>query len=211
MNKDFINRYDLIRPTSRDKVSENCMLTTIEYLILDWDMPLEAALESYINECKVGPGLYNQYPFPVEGKDKYMSPDQLIAIVSFLYLTGKHDEIKLIWTWLWKHGFSYNNITGKYDLRRTMQPKCLLFIGLCAGSNIAKCFTWVLWCSIWLACGAPPDDTSGKLKSWVIVKTLDLDWIVWMTKRVGGWRSVFVGYYQEELHPIRELLSRIVI
>lgn len=203
----WINKYGLLNPKTEDVVSENCPLTSQQYNLLGGDLGVE--LDRYIENCYTGTvGLYNQMPEFHGNKDDYMSPDQLIAFVSRLYVVGRIDEIWTIWNYLLWHLGSYDNLTGRINFERLMQLKAFVFVGLCCNSWLAWLLKFPLLISMVLSCRKPGEITSGKLKSWVIMKTLNMTWSFKIcSKLVGNWRDAFFTFYYQDNHPIRVIFK----
>jgi len=179
MNNEYLSEdYGLINSHKNIPHSEeNSPLWTVQYILRQPTLPHLTinSLENFVFHCeRRKPGLYDQRPFKsVNPKDDYMSPDQLIAFVAFFYITGDKEEIDKIWKYLKSHFFTYDNLTGKTNFKRTMQPLAIAFVGACVGSWFWK---KVLKIACKVAFKAPLKKTSGKLKAWVCLKTLDMQY-----------------------------------
>ena len=94
----FINKFGLLNAKSEDIVSENTILYTVEYILLNKlnkNHPMFIHLVKYIESCKISPGLFNQNPEIFNNHDDYTSHDNLTAIVAFShkYNLNYHKEI----------------------------------------------------------------------------------------------------------------------
>jgi len=212
INSNYLNKYNLLNAKLEDEVAENSPLWSIEYLLLKWDDKLFHDMLFYTKLCKTDKkGLYNQFPFEVDSKDKYTSPDQLIAFLSALKLNNEEEEIKKIWKYLWTHLFTYDNISKRINFNRTMQPSAIFFCGYLAGIKI---FGPLLSLSCMVSCIFKRKETSGKLKAWVLFKVAKLNLtekicnkLISTNKHFKTWKNVFFTYFQEESHPIRDLFK----
>ena len=140
-NEWFDPRYDLLNSApGREYQDENSPLYSIEYLLLKHreveDAKLFSALGQFWLDCEIygEDGLYNQRPYRTGGKDDNMSPDQLIALVAYLKMVGREDEIEAIWSYLKRHLFTYDNIGRKINFKRLMQPMAIAYLGAMTGS-----------------------------------------------------------------------------
>lgn len=123
----FENQFGLTNPHSRDIVSENCMPTTVQHhnilIALHGASNVEAMqlrknMISYIHECRTNKdGLYNQYPkWYMEldtfknPKDKWVSKDQLMAMICMLGINENYYLVYEINKYLRSHFNCYNNL-----------------------------------------------------------------------------------------------------
>jgi hypothetical protein len=212
INKNYKSEYGLINAKIADINAENAPLWSVEYLLLENNPVLFHSLENYIRLCKTDTkGLYNQFPIRYHNKDDYTSPDQLIAFVAFFKMSNLNSEIKDIWKYLINHIGTYDNLTAKTNWSRIMQPAALAFVGACAGSKWAKI---ALSISCVYSCATKKNETSGKLKAWVMFKTLNMKitefLCTYFIKKTSfkDWKGIFFEYFQEKEHPIRKILSK---
>jgi hypothetical protein len=129
----IINRYGLINAKPEEDVSENCLLFTLENIILKEsnDIPtldLVVNCEDYI-DLMYDPktGMYDNIPGLKTGKDAKISHDQYTSLCSFSYRTGGNHH-KLFWDRV-KFG-TYDNLTGKFNIKCVIHPRDYLFIGM---------------------------------------------------------------------------------
>lgn len=216
----YINKYGLLNAKLTDEVAENAPLWSIEYILLSENEEdvsdatcLLMNLLDYVDLCKTDTeGLYHQLPFEAElEKDRYTSPDQLIAFIAAFKLSKQEDKIEEVWSYLKRHLFTYNNLTGKRDFKRTMQPSCILFTGYLAGN---KLLLPLLSLSLIYSCLSSKEETSGKLKAWMMFKTAEMTYtekmcnmIIKANRLFRGWNKVFKVYFNEVEHPIRKLVD----
>lgn len=123
----FWNEYNLLNPTEADIVSENCMPTTYRYCYLGNRSITPLFL--YIQDCEKSMNLYNQFPFPVEGKDEYVSHDQLTTIVNVFYKMGLINRIEGIWDEIKRQKLRYNNVSPESPGWNFVHPRDILYIG----------------------------------------------------------------------------------
>lgn len=206
MNK-FINDYKLLNAKEADINAENAPLWSIEYTLLTSEDTFQSPLIEYIEKCKTNiPGLYNQFPFIANGRDNYMSPDQLIAFTASLAVANRTVAIKSIWSYLVKHLFTYDNISGRINFRRTMQLGALLFV---ASHSKVRFALPALSIVLIYSCLTKRKETSGKLKAWVMFKSLNMkktesicNLIIKNNSYLKSWYGVFKEYFKEEGHPL---------
>jgi len=213
---DYINDFGLVNATRADINAENSPLWTVQYnLLVKYSIDtflIVGAMNIYIMDCMTTiKGLYGQFPvtYKVEGKDKYMSPDQLIAFVCHFKMYGYSKETKLIWKYLVAHYFTYNNQTGKTDFKRLMQPKAILVTGIGAGSLFAPVLVPLLVLTLIWSCVSKPDKTSGKLKAWTIMGAFKMKKTMWLCthliklSKFKTWKAQFLEYFKELESPNR--------
>ncbi len=238
--KAFHNRYGLLNAHLDEDVAENTVLWTVEYIILLYLLSEEALELKYINKgneyvikgvayvdaCETFvPGLYNQFPPEIEikiEKDRWMSPDQLIGFAAMYELGVKKEPIKRMWEWLWRHFFTYDNVNKRTNFSRIMQPSAILFLGLLAENPILtfmnkyKPLRAILKFILGrIPCTLRPDQTSGKLKAFVIYSILGWDvqeLLKYFDHRYFvNWTDVFKVYFPNPEHPIRKVLEEVTI
>jgi len=210
----YLNSFGLLNAHSAEINSENTVLFSLEYSLLlrKSKRPYKWLMDRmllHIQQCKTPlDGLYHQSPIRYGNKDDYMSPDQLISFSSTLFLMGKNDEVKKIHKYLKEHLYTYNNLRpGIIDFERTIQPMATSFVGVLAGRWISYP---ILVSSVIYACWSHPDESSGKLKAWVIMETLDMSWTKAICRlaikrgKLDTWKGVFAEYFKEAAHPIRQ-------
>ena len=209
----YLNKYGLINSAIKepDVTDENTLLYTMEYLLLGGIVDY-ADLYYFIDFSYTGtPGLYHQFPPDnkvMHAKDLYMSPDQLIAILACLEHFSRH-YLKLgIWYWLKNHWFTYDNLSRKTNFKRIMQPAAIAYAGTLSGSAFWR-FILNLICIY--SCATKKNETSGKLKSWVMMKTTKL-WCegicnLFVKKYFRNWRVIFKIYFPDPCHPIRRAIA----
>ena len=213
---DFVNDYGMLNAKRADINAENAPLWSLEWCLLSGDLDMLTNIENYIHKCKTDvEGLYHQLPeseVHEDSHDAYMSPDQLIAFVGALFVLGRAKQIKEIWRYLLKHFFTYDNLTGKINFSRIMQPAAVLFVGACAGNKLCKALLVpvILW-----SVKAKPTQTSGRLKAWTMFKTLKMkltekvaNYVISKNDNFKNWAAVFKTYFYEEGHPIPEYIER---
>jgi hypothetical protein len=208
---DYINDYGLLNAKLADINAENAPLWTMEYLLLKEDKRLAEAMKTYMRMCETGTeGLYHQSPTLHNNKDDNMSPDQLIAFCAAMRMFGMKDQAKSIWRYLWKHLFTYSNMQpGKIDFERTMQLSAISFSAAAAGHWYMRPLVSLV--CIW-SCATKRQETSGKLKAWVMFKSLNMkitekicDILIRTNSFLKSWKGVFFEYFKEEGHPIRAI------
>jgi hypothetical protein len=208
----YINSQGLLNAKLADDLAENAPLWSVEYLFLKHDPELYQSLLDYIDKSYTGtPGLYNQNPIRFNKKEDYMSPDQLIAFIAALKMADKKDEIKAIWSYLWRHFFTYDNLQpGKTNFDRTMQLSAILFSGVMAGHFYLKP---ILSAALLYSCATKRTETSGKLKAWVMFKSAGMkiteavcNLLIKTNSYLKSWKGVFFEYFKEAEHPLRKLV-----
>ncbi len=201
----FINKYGLINSKETEGVAENCPLWSWQYILMSNDIEMHLRLIEFINLCKTETkGLYHQRPDNNGSKEDNMSPDQLIPFAAALNADS-------IWVYLYKHLFTYDNVNGKIDFNRIMQPSAVFFSA--AISN--KLFIPLVALVCIVACFQRPSETSGKLKAWTMMKSLGMhrtysvcSWILNKRCDFKTFSGCFLEYFQEEGHPIRSIALR---
>jgi hypothetical protein len=206
----FLNSYGLLNSKIGEGVAENSPLWTWQYLLMQSDDQLFKDLLSFINLSKTTtPGLYNQRPFKNNTSDDYMSPDQLIAFAAVLHKANRIEELNLMWTYLKKHLFTYDNLTGKINFDRVMQVSVILFIAALINKRWAKLLLIPLLIH---SCWVRKSETSGRLKAWTMMTTLNMmstkmicTRIIKLRSDFETWSGCFLEYFKEAQHPIRLL------
>lgn len=204
ISTDYLSRpWFLLNSAPHRKEDENAPLYSVEYILKYGSSRLENAMEAFTVECKVSKGLYNQRVDNDGGKEDYMSPDQLIAFIAFFIINDRNWKLANIWEYLKSHWFTYDNLTGQTNLKRLMQPSVVLFSAVAAGS---KWLTPLLSLVCLVACMSKKGRTSGKLKAWVIMRSLGLTkTFSFCTKllKEDDWDEVFEIYFPLG-HPLRD-------
>jgi hypothetical protein len=197
----YINDYGLIKTTSKDINGENTFLTSLALQCLKYSTELSDNMNNYLYNClhiAYDEYMYNNYPDSCNNDlDTYTSPDQLIAYLCYCHDFGVSEGVKRIWDYLKSHLFTYNNVTGKTDLRCIQQPSVIFLAGYCAG---IEWFKYPLLLCLCISLRTPKEVTSGKQKAFVINKCLGLGIEYDFTEALEI-------YYKEEDHPIRLALK----
>jgi hypothetical protein len=215
----YDKEYSLVVSTYGRHIEENSTLWSYEEILLtelDNESPevRKGCLKAAYKQCRISPGLYHQSPKyavsePVHAHDKYMSPDQLIALTgsSYKYNWGHHEDI---WEEIKRQKFRYDNVNpGKPE--RWIRPWDLIFYGYCAGSFICKLLVMLTALACVVSCLRKQSETSGKLLAFTKCQTLkDKSFVMKMTWYVcsllvkirnGGWDKVFGIYFPDIRHP----------
>jgi hypothetical protein len=189
--------------TGRKLAEENSMLWQQELVLLTDRYSYKYDLHYYIMGCATKiDGLFGQLPIGRErgNKEDYTSPDQLIAILSHFYSVNRY-QCTLIWKYLRTHWFTYDNLSGKTNIQRLQQPQVVLFAAICSGHTY---LIPLLSIACLISCMAKERDTSGKLKSWVMMRTLKMRLTyricTWLVK---DWNIVSGIYFHQENHPLQ--------
>lgn len=231
----YVNKYGLINPRAEDIVSENCLLTTMIYInlirvyspmmkdqqeglkLLFEGVKLSTKCDAYITASTTPKkGLYNQFPKGHEilvEKDKYMSPDQLIAIVCLFASTGQKSKIKEIWTYLWVHFFTYDNISMDTNFKRLMQYPAVIWV---MNRRFRSKFIYnMLLASVTRSITrdlGKEERSSGAMKSFAILSTKGLcnhmD-VTEIASLILILKNEFRKYYPED-HPINNMVNNII-
>ena len=114
----FNEEYKLLNATEEDIVAENTVLFSVEYFMLG-NNSIKIRIVKFLEMCRKNKGLFNPFPNSLGTKDQYMSHDNLTAVVAFSKLNGYHYH-KEIWDYLVKHLFTYDNVSGKINFKRTV-------------------------------------------------------------------------------------------
>jgi len=210
MNSPFLNDHSLLNSKVGEGVAENSPLWSWEYLLMRWDQDLFDDLTFFISACETNtPGLYNQRPFKNGTDDDYMSPDQLIAFAAVLHHNLQLKELVNMWSYLTSHWLTYDNLSGKTNKDRLMQPSAVMFVAALLGKWWAKpLLIPMLMHSSW----AKPNETSGRLKAWTMMETLKMprtkrlcSWILKKRSRFVTFSGCFLEYFSKAGQPIRQI------
>jgi hypothetical protein len=192
--------------TGRKVAEENSLLWQQELVLKTGEEQLVKDQAAYIERCRtVNVGLYGQRPIGEEkgNKEDYMSPDQLIAIISHFYMIGDKMSVSDIWEWLNSHWLTYDNLSAKTNIARIQQPQAVLFSAICAGQRWLMPFLSIAHI---VSCMAKERDTSGKLKAWTMMKTLNMRLTYKIcTRLVKDWNIVSGIYFPQENHPLNRI------
>lgn len=210
----FFNSAGLINARTDETFSENSLLFSLEYLLLDKSassrnkVRILMKYQQLLKKLRKSPGRFDQQPFLDGTHDDLTSHDQLTAISIFSKKYGLqyHEEI---WSYLKSHWFTYNNLTGKTDFSRLLHPRDMIYYGML--NNSAIC--WAL-SPLYFIMQAPSlfgKSTSGKLLMWTRLKGLGLhklvDFLPKLMLQYSSWKEVFRVYYPDSEHPIRRILE----
>lgn len=201
----FINEYGLMNAKEADIVAENTALWSVEYYILCDSQQLTTTclymmdnLNSYLDIVTVGDGVYHNQAVMVETKERYTSPDQLIAYLSILHLNKDTEAIKEIRSYLKRHLGTYDNTQPSrfgVNFDRFMHPVVYFYAGALLGYKLDKLMLSIINAySMKFGKG-----TSGRLKVWVMQSILN-------GKALEGneWLDIF-RIYHYEMNYIREM------
>ena len=218
-NKMFRDKNGLITVDSEGTSAENSFLWTVELYIVQYLKGYEVAtlghtIDRALSEMYLGNGLYKQAPHIDldQGKDSYMSHDQLTAIVCYLKLRGRKDKIKEILK-ATKFGLSYNNVDNKL---RLLHPRDIIFYHIMSGSILAYLFLPILWLITIFTFykttktrnGVEFNKTDGELLYYIkrastgVFKPINFYCEFRVSQRFGDWDSLFHTYFKEPKHPI---------
>jgi len=216
---DYTNEHGLVNAKLADINAENSPLWSVEHLELDYDETLAENLHNFIMDCRTDvKGLFHQSPETFETHDKYTSPDQLLAFICYFHTHDLQEENKLIWKYLIRHFFTYDNVSKGTNFDRTMQPGVICAAGIAAGSILSPFLKLVLFFVCLHSCwdDQRKRETSGSLKAWVAFKTFEMrkterdcnDIIAegpWL-----DWKGVFCEYFKEQFSPNRVAALRVL-
>lgn len=129
----FHNRYKLLNAHADEDVSENCLLYSVVHHFLREEQGNPSDNEEFTAICNyivgmmnVETGKFNNIPNVTTGKDRYISHDQFIALCSFSYF---HDLEFHKMFWYGINKFTYDNLTGKFNIHRIVHPINYIFVG----------------------------------------------------------------------------------
>lgn len=226
MINDYVDRYGLTNSKAGETGAENGLLWTLQHILLEEKLGIDATKRKHdyyhaLNYCRLDKGLFLQNPYHkdrpiVNEKDKYMSRDQLIAIMLYSHKYGHrfHEEI---WREILKQGlFFYNNFKGDGKVRPILPAELCLYMAL-NWPLLAPIVLWITAIAMWISCRAEHGKTSGKLLAWTRLEALGDKYaaIRWARKKCdeeiekthGDWADVFEVYFKEE-ENINRLLSQ---
>lgn len=194
-----INKYGLLNASVNDIVSENCVLFSVELLLLGGE---KLPIGEYVRKARFSKGRYYQYPLEYDNDEQttQFSPDQMISYVCWFYINGEIDRIKEIRWFLLTRLFTYDNVSGRINFKRLMQPKAILTVLYCSGWKWVKSLL-IFTCNLSIKKGMREGTTSGILKAWTISTALNLK----LTD--CNYDAAFLTYFKEDGHPIRELIK----
>jgi len=215
----FLDSYGLVLPHPGTEVRENSILFTVEHYMLTGER--KELVQDLIELCRTDKGLYSQHPsHALQGKDRYMSHDQLTAMIAFSKMNDL-DIHKEFWEEIKRQWYRYNNIDvpqtfmEKLLNKRFLHPRDIIFYSYCnkglGGYLFFPILIIIMIISLWqkkevIAHGEVCLDTDGKLLSYVRMKAIDnrvvtflFNWII--KKRFGSWHNIFKEYFRYEDHP----------
>lgn len=221
----FYDDFGLINAKPGEKNGENALLFTVEHFFLVQDKTERFSIRQAIHTCQNDTGIYEQNPARLlKGKDKYMSHDQLTAIIAFSYYNNLDIHID-IWNEIKRQWFRYNNMEipqtfmEKLLNKRFLHPRDIIFYGYCAGSTTCKLLLPLLWLFMALSSiktyKKRPHGvfiaTDGKILNFVRIKAcMEKSWLwklqwklnTWIVKKkLGSWNRVFNIYFPFDDHP----------
>lgn len=124
-----------------DIVAENTILYSVEYVVLSEILGRDSSemQENIIKYIELmrnhKTNRFNNIPGVTEGPDKYISHDQYTSLCAFSAYFGL-DYHKEFWKGV-KFG-TYDNITGKFNIKRMLHPRDLIYIGYLNDNKICK-------------------------------------------------------------------------
>lgn len=134
----YRNKRELLNSSKKpvEIIDENCPLYSLEEILLlnrvdpsgHISISKVAKLGKYIGLLKNKNGYYNNIVDVKTGHDAYTSHDQLrtICVFSVLYGLNYHEEV---WKKIKKGLFTYDNVIAKFNIRRLVHPRDIIFIG----------------------------------------------------------------------------------
>lgn len=222
----YYDKYNLLlSKPDYPNTEENSYLWSVEeyYLMKLANISTEAhisVLRQSLSKMKLAPGLYAQNPLYSESepnsKSKYMSRDQLMAIMSISHEMAWEDR-KDIWKVIKFQYFTYNNIEdGKI---RWITPFDLSFYMYCVNVKYKQLVIGITSLACIISCFSKNESTSGKLLTFLRCQTLkDSSIIMKLTwklcnfiinkKYTNGWKDVFKIYFPHSDHPLRLLAEK---
>jgi len=136
-----VNEYDLLNAHEGDIVSENCILFSVENVILREKngkdtSEMDKNIINYIEKMRNHKShRFNNIPNITEGPDKYISHDQYTSLCAFSARKGL-DYHKEFWKDI-KFG-TYDNLTGEFNLKKIMHPRDYIYIGYLNDNIVCK-------------------------------------------------------------------------
>jgi hypothetical protein len=167
----WLNDWGLLNSKRDVDTEENTFLWSLEYVLLrimyfghnledlrrefyggNWtiDPTLQKMINDmslYLDYMKNHHEMYDNHPIAkIDPSDKtsMMSHDQMSSycIFSLLFMLDAH---RLIWLKIVKKGLTYNNITGKFSIKRFVHPRDVIWIGYMNHNPICKRLMWLYW------------------------------------------------------------------
>lgn len=213
----ILNKYKLLKAKEEEKISENCMLFSLENLILAELTGKQASvnpedIENYINLLKNQDGSFRNMLEPDNEEDVQISHDQLTSIACFSTKYNK-DFHKQIWKTI--KFFKYSG--------RTLHPRDWIYYAY-LNNTVAGFLLFPIFLLITLYTfltkykirnGMKIVKTDGELLSFVryysiknpnILYKTSFKLFTWLLKKrfYGGWASVFRLYFSKTIkttHP----------
>ena len=157
----WFNRFGLVKHNLKEEYPENMFLWTLQLYILklyeNSDNPrqladvqkIEADLTNYLLAMKNIHGMYDNHVERTVGKNDdhhvaKISHDQMTSYCVWSYYKGLNVH-KEIWEKIKDNFFTYNNLKGKFDFKRFVHPRDIIFIGLLNDSFICKLLLPLYW------------------------------------------------------------------
>ncbi len=224
----YFDSNGLLGPTINEEYSENGVLFTLEYIMLAEELlnkkgslDAETTHNYLMAKNKLSAAIMGSrnpegyYAFPdsvhhMAPEDQFASHDNLTAMISHSYREDLGDTERI-----WKYNkFSRPGLdaNGKSE-RVPLHPRDVIYYGALNGNVIARLFLPLFF--IITLVSMVGDGTSGKLLSFVRVKTLRWTWtygiITYMLRftNTKTWRHVFAEYFKEPNHPNNILAAQI--
>lgn len=145
-------------------------------------------------------------------KDLHLSRDQMYSYSVYSKLNGRKDH-ETIWRTIYTHGFTYDRITKRFNIRRIVRPKDWIFLGSLNGNIICRfLMPWYYLVGIFTFAFGGSTGTSGEQLYYhnyfaddhLLKKPFYLLYELMMVLRFGSkdpWRSM-LGVYYGMNHPI---------
>jgi len=200
----YWNEYGLLNVNPYTKYDENCLLYTAEHKLiygLSIDNIITIAFGTLQSLCNIDTRMMNQIPYKTGTHEDYISHDQLLGIDALSGIYGK-----VIWEGMKRNFFTYDNVSGKFNIKRACHPRDIIYFGIRHG-----CKLWYLLAPLMLLMMLPSmkgPSTSGKILNWVRLKKLGWNRVLRFFNMISFYKNyeeAFRIYFPKEDHPLHQL------
>lgn len=221
VNNEYRTPMDLIKRWLFEREPENSFLYKLQEHVAGVDGT--EALNTYMNSIRAENGMYNNHADEQEqARVPETSHDQLTAYIVYSILKMRQAH-KIIWKQCVKRLFTYDNISGKINLKRILHPRDILFYG-CVNYNPICLLLSPLLYLMGLYTYAVPKRLKKRDGKWKLEKKNSNEILWWLRMKVmpkgiqyylfkfiygkliqlrfGSLHGLMMDYYDDPEHPV---------
>ena len=215
----YINEKGLINanPPGRSETDENTLLFTNVYnfFCFEYHYKFNSSSSKFLDFMERDGWFKNVVPdvVPEDRKgDLYLSRDQMFSYSVASIKLGKDAHVK-IWKKLLRYGFTYDNVSRKFNIKRIVRPRDWIFVGYLARNPICYLLMgYYYFCGLFTCLRYSEDNTSGVhllLHNSIADNHILKRPAYWIYEKiVGDFKKVLMNYYKSG-HPTYERMRKL--